>query len=130
MMLRRGLLLVCVGAVVLGTAGVALAAAVKVKLMPYPAANPIEPNASGRAVLNYTKGSDKTIVQVNCWGLMPNSEYTVWLSPSPGNFHVVGSFVTDYYGEGHLHAFLPGDHSGHVPVAVNNAANMTVLLGS
>ena len=123
----RKISLMCLAAVILCGTGIALAAAVKVHLMPY---NAIEPDASGRAVLNYAKGADKTEVQVNCWGLMPDEMYTVWLSPDGGtSYHPIGSFTTDEYGEGNLHAKLPGDHSGHLPVAVNNAGNATVLLG-
>jgi hypothetical protein len=107
---------------------VALAVAVKVELMPYPSADPMEPDATGRAVLNYVKGADKTEVQVNCWGLMADKEYTVLLMV-PAGFHPIGSFTTDDEGEGHLHAKLPVDHSMHLPVAVNNDMDQTVLLG-
>ena len=43
--------------------------------------------------------------------------------------YVIGTFTTRKNGSGNLHVFLEGDRSGHVPVAVNNAANQTVLLG-
>ena len=127
-MLRRRILLLCLGAVVFTAAAVALAAAVKVQLMPFPPADPIEPDACGRVVLNYAKDADKTEVQVNCWGLMGCEEYTVYLK-APGGFHPIGDFTTNKKGNGHLHAKLPGDHSAHLPVAVNNAMNQTVLLG-
>ena len=126
-MLRRSLMLISLAVFVLAGAGIALAAAVKVDLLPYPVANPIEPDASGRAVLNYAKGSDKTVAQVNCWGLTPESEYMVYLKD--GGWYAIGTFTTRKNGSGNLHVFLEGDHSGHLPVAVNNAANQTVLLG-
>ena len=104
------------------------AAAVKVALVPYD--NPViglaEPDASGHAILNYAKGADKTEVQVNCWGLMPDSEYTVYLKAA--TWHPVGTFTTRKNGSGNLHAKLPGDHSGHLPVAVNNTDGYTVLM--
>jgi len=125
-MLRKKQVLMCLAAAVLCLAGIALAKAVKVELEPYPAAAPLEPDASGHAVLNYAKGQDKTIVQVNCWGLMPAAEYTVYLND--GAFYAIGTFTTRKNGSGNLHVSLDGDASGHLPVAVNNAANATVLL--
>jgi len=125
-MLRKKALLICLAAVVLCVAGIALAAAVKVDLLPFPAADPLEPDASGKAVLNYAKGADKTEIQVNCAGLTPGAEYTVYIG-SP--WEVIGTFVARKNGTGNLHARPDGDQSGRLPVAVNNAANQTVLLG-
>ena len=128
-MSRTKIGLVCVLAIVLGVTGVALAKAVKVELAPY---GSLEPDASGHAILNYAKGADKTEVQVNCWDLTPETEYTVYLSPDDGgSYYAIGTFTTDSSGEGNLHAKLAGDVSGDLPVAVNNTAlNATVLLGS
>ena len=124
-MLRKNVIWVCLIAFVLATAGVAFAKAVKVVLAP----TGVEPDASGRAVLNYAKGKDKTEFQVNCWGLTAETEYTVYLKPG-GTWKAIGTFTTDEYGEGHLHAKLPGNESASVPVAVNNTAtNTTVLMG-
>ena len=106
--------------------GVALAAAAKVKLEAY---GGLLPDASGHAVLNYAKGADKTIVQVNCWDLAPSTNYTVYLND--GSWYVVGTFTSDGSGEGHLHVSLSGNRAGDVPVAVNDTTlNATVLLGS
>ena len=127
-MLRKRIALLCLGAVVFAVVAVALAAAVNVQLKPFPLVDPIEPDASGRAILNYAKSADKTEVQVNCWGLMGCQEYTVLLK-APAGFHPIGSFTTNKKGNGHLHAKLDGDHSTHLPVAVNNDMNQTVLLG-
>ena len=124
-MLRKKALLVCLAAVVLCVAGVALAKAVKVELLPCPAAAPLEPDASGKAMLNYAKGADKTEIQVNCSGLTPGEEYTVYIG-SP--WEVIGTFVARNNGTGNLHARPGGDQSGRLPVAVNNSANQTVLL--
>lgn len=105
----------------------ALAAAVKVALLPYPAASPIEPDASGRAVLNYAIDEDKTEVQVNCWGLTPKTDYAVFLYP--GAWKKVGTFTTRKNGSGNLHVSLVGDLSGSLPVAVNTVSpNRTVLM--
>ena len=107
----------------------ALAAAVKVALVPYayPDADPTEPDASGHAVLNYAKGADKTEVQINCWDLTPGEEYTVYLND--GGYYDIGTFTTRKNGSGNLHVSLDGDHSASLLVAVNNAGNSTVLLG-
>jgi len=127
-MLRKKNVLICLAAVVLCVAGIALAAAVKVELMPYayPGAEPIEPDASGQAVLNYAKGADKTEIQVNCRGLTPGEEYTVYIG-SP--WEVIGTFIARKNGSGNLHARPDGDQSGRLPVAVNKGLYTTVLLG-
>ena len=127
-MLRKKALLICLAAVVLCVAGIALAAAVKVELLPYayPGADPLEPDAAGQAVLNYAKGADKTEIQVNCSGLTPGEGYTVYIG-SP--WEVIGTFVARNNGTGNLHVRPDGDQSGRLPVAVNNSANATVLLG-
>ena len=129
-MRRKNIILICLVAFVLATAGIAFAKAVKVILEPYAYAgeDPIEPDASGRAMLNHAKGKDKTEVQVNCWGLVAEAEYTVYLKPG-GAWKAVGTFTADEEGEGHLHARLPGNESASLPVAVNNDQNKTVLLG-
>ncbi|UCE17173.1 MAG: hypothetical protein JSV84_09725 [Gemmatimonadota bacterium] len=118
-----------IGLVIALVAGIALAKAVKVDLVPYVDAdgNVLEPNAYGKAMLNYAKGADKTEVQVNCWDLVPNAMYTVYLNNS-GTWYSICTFTTDSNGEGHCHAKLAGDVSGHLPVSVNNSANQTVLI--
>ncbi|HUW20513.1 MAG TPA: hypothetical protein VMW16_14545 [Sedimentisphaerales bacterium] len=118
--------LICVVSVVLLAAAVALAAAVKVELLPCPAENPIEPNASGHAILNYAQGRDKTMVEINCWGLKADMNYTAHLK-APEGFHSIGMFTTRKNGSGNLNVDLEGDHSAHLPVAINNDANETVL---
>jgi hypothetical protein len=127
-MLRKQFILICLGAVVFSIAGLALAAAVKVALVPYD--NPVigiaEPDASGHAILNYAKGADKTEVQVNCWGLSQEGEYTVYLKPS--GWLKIGTFTLRRNGSGNLHVFLEGDLSGATPVAVNNPDGFTVLM--
>ena len=125
-MLRKKLLVTCLATAVLCLTGIVLAKAVKVELAPYPAAAPLEPDASGHVILNYAKGTDKTIVQMNCWGLMSEAEYTVYLYN--GGFYAVGSFTTRTNGSGNLHVTLEGDASGHLPAAINNAGGATVLL--
>jgi hypothetical protein len=127
-MMRRKIALVCLAAVILCGTGIVLAKAVKVQLLPFPADDPAEPDASGRAVLNYAKGADKTEIQVNCWGLTPNSDYTLWISADGNTFVQVGAFTADEYGDGCVHARVQGDVSGYT-VAVNAAGGGTVLLG-
>ena len=118
----------CLIATVLCASGIAVAAAVKIALVPYPAAPGVaEPDASGQTILNYAKGKDKTEVQVNCWGLTPGTEYVVYAKP--GGWQAIGSFTARKNGSGNVHVRLDGDFSGALPVAVNNAAlNATVLI--
>ena len=93
-MRRKNIILICLIAFVLATAGIAFAKAVRVTLEPYayPGQDPDEPNASGRAIVNYSAEDDVTQVQVNCWGLTPNTEYMVYLKP--GGWEMVGTFTT------------------------------------
>ena len=127
-MLSKKRVLILFATILVCVAGLALAKAVKVELMPYPPAAPLDPNASGHAILNYAKGQDKTIVQVNCWNLKPETGYTVYLSN--GGFYSIGDFTTRKNGSGNLHVSLEGDVSADLPVAVNDtASNLTVLLG-
>jgi len=119
--------LICLTALVAFVAVIALAGAVKIELMPYPPAAPIDEDASGQAILNYVKGADKTEVQVNCLGLEPQMEYTVYLDE--GGWNAIGTFTTRKNGSGNFHAKLDGDHSGASQVAVNNSGGSTVLLG-
>ena len=60
-MLSKTQVMVCIAAAVLCVAPSAVAKAVKVELMPYPQAAPLEPDASGHAILNYAKGDEKTV---------------------------------------------------------------------
>ena len=128
-MLRKSNLLIYLTTVVLCVAGIALAKAIKVDLTPY---GSVEPNASGHAVLNYAKGADKTMVQMNCWDLTSNTKYTVYLFYDDGSgvdWYTIGTFTTRKNGSGNLHVFLEGHTSGDVAVAVNNPSDETVLLG-
>ncbi len=128
-MLRKNRAIMCVATVVLCVATVALAKAVRVELKPYPEEAPAEPGASGYAVLNYAKGADKTVVEVNCRGLMAETEYKVYLEKDE-DFYEIGSFTTRRNGSGNLHVELETDVSVDMPVAVNNAeSDTTVLLG-
>lgn len=130
-MFNKKMIGIGVAVLVMVLAGVALAAAVKVTLTPYPASEPIEPNAKGKVILNYAKGAAKTEIQVSCTGLTSDTQYTVYLKdPITAAFYSIGTFTTDEFGSGAVHVKLSGDKSRNVPVAVNNtAANLTVLLG-
>ena len=118
-MRRKNIILICLVAFVLATAGIAFAKAVKVALEPYPEANPNEPGASGHTILNYSADDDVTQVQVNCWGLTPGTEYTVyvWENDEPVS---IGTFTAKRRGQGHLHVEMEGDTSGLLPIHVSN----------
>ena len=109
---------------------IVFAGAVKVALCPTGAA-PEE--ARGRVVLNYAKGADKTEIQVNCWGLDPEQNYTVWIHttglglPVWGGWSNLGTFEPNIKGNGHVHASVPGDVSG-IEVRVNFKGTTTNVL--
>jgi hypothetical protein len=105
-----GLLVLC--------AGLLMAKAVKFNLV----ANGAEaiPGAYGQAILNYAKGADKTEIQVNCWGLLPNTQYFVRLK-LPSNKDI-GDFTTKKNGTGTFHTWLEGDFSTAEHIAIRNAS--------
>ena len=72
-MLRTRSLLICLTAVTLSLAGIALGKAVKQDL--------VNENGDviGKANINYAKGENKTEVQANCWDMDPETDYTVFL---------------------------------------------------
>ena len=128
-MLRKKQAIICIATIVLCVAAVVLAKAVKIELKPYPAEAPVEPGASGHAMLNYAKDADKTIVEVNCRGLTAETEYKVCLTKDD-EFYEIGSFTTRKNGSGNFHVEIDTDASADVPVAINNAnSDTTVLLG-
>ncbi|MBA7492143.1 hypothetical protein ES702_02692 [subsurface metagenome] len=110
--MKKYALPVAICLIVVMVATVALAAAVKVTLSQYPVVG----YGSGRAILNYAKDHDKTEIQVNCSGLIPETTYGVYLGD--GGWALIGDFVARKNGKGHLHARYPGDVTGHI-VAVN-----------
>ena len=128
-MLSRKVMWVVLVSFVLIVSGVAFAAAVKITLSPYAPNGPLDEDATGKAVLNWAKGKDKTEIQVNCWRLDPTTQYEVLIAPvETGPYTSIGTFTTDEAGEGCLHGRIAGDKSGYV-VAVNYAGGATVLLG-
>ena len=118
-MLRKKNLLICLAAVVLCVAGIALAKAVKVDLQ-NPAGLPADDQdagATGRAVLNYAKGADKTEVQFNCQGLTPGATYVIGIV-DVGIFPGTGTYTPLPNGKLMVHAAVSGDVSAeHVGVA-------------
>lgn len=98
-------------------ATMAFAKAVNVALCPTAAA---PDDARGRAILNYAKDANKTEIQVNCWGLDPNYNYTAWINvtglgcPQIGGWSNIGTFSVNKKGNGHVHASVPTDVSGAV----------------
>jgi len=106
-------------------AGMLMAKAVKLNLKPWDGdGGNYEPNAYGQAILNYAKGADKTEIQVNCWGLKPNTEYFVWLETS--GWMNIGKFVTLKNGSGQFHYKAEGDVSLS-QVTINSPIYDTVL---
>ena len=102
--------LICLTAVTLCSAIIALAKAVERELVD------ADGNQVGKAVLNYAKGADKTEIQVNCWDMEPETEYTALVCECDDDGEIVdcielGSFTTNKKGKGNLHASVEGDVS-------------------
>ena len=117
-------IVICIAAIVLCVGGIALAKAVKLNLVPVEGSPDLD--GSGRAVLNYAKGEDKTIIQVNCWGLTPGDEYGVNLANGKGP---VGRVVAKKNGTITVHGEQEGDQSGCI-VRVRNRTQMHQALQS
>jgi len=108
----------------------ALAAAVKLDLVPY---DLLEPDASGKATVNIHKVTDKdkgTVANVNVQvqGLVPAGVYTVHMGTP---FTEIGTITANKKGKGHLHVNFTNDSlpdCDYTVIAVNNAGNFTVLM--
>lgn len=116
---------ICLLAVMVGT--VAFAAAVRIELDAYNYSGH-EGYGDGKAILNYAKGADKTEIQVNCSGLIPDEEYTVLVDH--GGWTPIGTFVAKKNGKGNFHERVDGDVSDSTRVAINDSASITRLLGT
>ena len=126
-MLRKKALLICLAAVVLCVAGIALAKAVKVDLQ-NPAALPADDpdaGATGRAVLNYAKGADKTVVQINCQGLSPGATYVAGII---GGGRFPDKYIALPNGKLVIHATMTGDISGKRVVVIREAPGPVYIL--
>ena len=108
-MLKRKVALTCMAVVILGTAGFALAKAVKVGMVatPYARAQGLE-GARGKVILNYAKGADKTEIQYNGMGLAPNTETRVYLLETTGGWQLLGTATSDENGDVSFHISRPG----------------------
>lgn len=124
-MLRKRLVVTCLVGLVLCTTGLALAKAVKVDLV----STSKMAGVSGKAILNYAKGADVTQIQVNCRGLKPETEYTVFLSVRVGMDIKAGTFKVQEDGTGSCHAAIDGDVSA-LPVAIGDANGWEMVLTS
>ncbi len=124
MMSRKIALMVCALALVC-LVGVAFGAAVKVALTP--STDSPEKGATGQAVLNYTKGADKTEIQLNCLGLTPGAVYGVFLTEEGQTDVNLLTFVADGKGTGALHASVVGGDKSLLRVIVKNAGTAVVL---
>ena len=91
-------------------AGVTQAAAVKIDLGH--SAQPFDPDASGRVMLNYAKDVDETQIQVNCADLTPGETYRVCVyikGQTSDEYICVDTVVGLPNGRLTLHGWLPGD---------------------
>ena len=110
-MVSRRLFLLSV-IVLVGLGGIAIAAAIKVDLVPalIPPDDP-DSGAYGQAVLKYVRGPDKTMIRINCGGLTPGEEYQVGLF----YYGSLGNVTAGNNGKIALHVRIPGDVSGFDP---------------
>lgn len=98
--------------VVLCVCSVVFAKAIKLELLPADGWNWLEEpeeSAWGRAVVNYAKADDITCVQINCWGLEPETEYHVIIGMIGSPYADLGYFTTNKKGCGCLHGEFDGE---------------------
>ena len=96
-MLRKKALLICLAAVVLCVAGVALAKAVKVDLNPIG----VDPGG-GFVVFNNTSGPENVQVQMSLKGALPNTDYDVIVHVG-GPDTYVATITTNAKGNANFH---------------------------
>lgn len=108
--------------------GIAMAGADVQKLVPYPEAGPIDPDASGKAVLNQPKGAVCFQVTVSAKNLEPETVYTVHIKGLISGWQVIGTFETNKNGNGHFHMNYREDPPEPGAVAINNPDGKTVLI--
>ena len=124
-----GLVLLMV--VVFGTAALAKADVQKLVPYTYTPAEPIEPDAIGKAVVNDSMGNVVLEITVSARGLMPGEDYIVWIT-SGSSWFKLGGFTTNASGNGHFHInFLADDNPPDMEgehIAINNSNNKTVLI--
>jgi hypothetical protein len=116
-------------------------AAVRIELTP---TDPMYEPASGRAIVNGAEtppfkkakkkikgeSAPKSVIQVNCWGLDPETEYEVGITLVDGGpLSSLGTFVTNKKGTGALHADIPGTRAQYGFIAVSYVDGPTVLYG-
>jgi len=112
--------------------GIALAKADVQKLVPYTPHGPIDPDASGKAIVNCPKGDVVLVITVSVKGLDPNTEYQVksCTSLADADWKLIGTFTTNKNGNGHFHInFRAGDvlpPTGHI--YINTGPGQTVLM--
>jgi len=96
-MLRKKALLICLAAVVLCVAGIALAKAVKADLNPI-GADP----GGGFVVFNNTSGPENVQVQMSLKGALPNTDYDVIVHVG-GSDTYVATITTNAKGNANFH---------------------------
>jgi len=96
-MLRKKALLICLAAVVLCVAGIALAKAVKVDLNPIG----VDPGG-GFVVFNNTSGPENVQVQMSLKGALPNTDYDVIVHVGGPDTHVA-TITTNAKGNANFH---------------------------
>ena len=112
----------------LAISGIALAGADVQKLVPYAytGADPIDPDASGKAVLNQPSGKVCFQLTVSAKGLEPETEYTIYIWDGE-DWQTIDTFVTNKNGNGHFHKNWREAPPNPGNVAINNTNNWTVL---
>lgn len=123
-------LIVALALVSFATTGIAATADVQ-KLIPYPFDEPLEPDASGKAIVNWPRGAVMLQITVSVRGLEPKTTYQVKSCPSskPHKWTEIDTFKTNKAGNGHWHMnwrekpFPPTDH-----IYINIRKGVTVLM--
>jgi len=107
---------------ILSLSSIVMAKADVQTLLPFPTANPIEPDASGKAIVNTSKGDVVLEITVSVKGLKAGEDYTVWLGEG-GEWESIGDFTTNANGNGHFHRNIREDED-FVPKGEHIAINL------
>jgi len=91
---------ICFVAAVLLSNSPACAGAVTVELKPLTKSNELQP--AGHLLINYIEQRNRTIMQVDCWGLKAATSYSVWGMDQKGTCKKIDTFTTNGTGSGNV----------------------------
>lgn len=90
---------------IVAISGIALAKADRQELVPYIPFGPLDPDGSGKAIVNDSQGDVVLVITVTVKGLLPETTYDVksCTSLALADWTLLGTLTTNKNGNGHFH---------------------------